>query len=43
MSPLHHHYELSGMNETKVVTMFMIATVLLCLIGLRPYKTLRFN
>lgn len=34
MSPLHHHYELSGMNETKVVTMFMIATVLLCLIGL---------
>ena len=34
MSPLHHHYELSGMNETKVVTMFMITTVLLCLIGL---------
>lgn len=34
MSPLHHHFELSGMGETKVVTMFMIATTLLCLIGL---------
>lgn len=34
MSPLHHHFELGGMTETKVVTMFMIVTVLLCLIGL---------
>ncbi|NLI60686.1 MAG: phospho-N-acetylmuramoyl-pentapeptide-transferase [Clostridiales bacterium] len=34
MSPLHHHYELGGMPETRVVAMFMIATVLLCLIGL---------
>lgn len=34
MSPLHHHFELKGMPETRVVTMFMIITVFLCLIGL---------
>lgn len=34
MSPLHHHFELTGMPETKVVSMFMISTVVLCLIGL---------
>ncbi len=34
MSPLHHHFELTGMPETKVVVMFMIVTAVLCLIGL---------
>lgn len=34
MSPLHHHYELSGWRETKVVTVFWLVTVVLCLIGL---------
>ncbi|SDK40462.1 phospho-N-acetylmuramoyl-pentapeptide-transferase [Natronincola ferrireducens] len=34
MSPLHHHYELSGWAETKVVTVFWIVTVVLCLIGI---------
>ncbi|HZJ57380.1 MAG TPA: phospho-N-acetylmuramoyl-pentapeptide-transferase [Clostridia bacterium] len=34
MSPIHHHFELGGMPETRVVAMFMIATALLCLIGL---------
>lgn len=33
MSPLHHHYELSGWAETKVVIVFWITTVVLCLIG----------
>lgn len=33
MSPLHHHYELSGWHETKVVSVFSIITVILCLIG----------
>ncbi|WP_026895189.1 phospho-N-acetylmuramoyl-pentapeptide-transferase [Clostridiisalibacter paucivorans] len=33
MSPLHHHYELMGWKETKVVTSFWFATVFLCLIG----------
>ncbi|NMA95267.1 MAG: phospho-N-acetylmuramoyl-pentapeptide-transferase [Clostridiales bacterium] len=34
MSPLHHHFELKGMKETEVVTMFVIITMILCLIGL---------
>lgn len=34
MSPLHHHFELSGMAETRVVAMFMIATIVLCLFSL---------
>lgn len=34
MSPLHHHFELSGWHETKVVSTFSIITALLCLIGL---------
>lgn len=33
MSPLHHHYELSGWAETKVVIVFWIVTVVLCLVG----------
>lgn len=38
MSPLHHHFELSGVPETKIVSMYAIASVLLCLfafLGLR--------
>lgn len=34
MSPLHHHFELSGWKETKVVIIFWSVTVLLCLFGL---------
>ncbi|WP_142414838.1 phospho-N-acetylmuramoyl-pentapeptide-transferase [Hathewaya massiliensis] len=33
MAPLHHHFELSGWHETKVVVIFSIITVILCLIG----------
>ncbi|MCY6959634.1 phospho-N-acetylmuramoyl-pentapeptide-transferase [Clostridium brassicae] len=33
MAPLHHHFELSGWHETKVVTIFSIVTVILCLVG----------
>ena len=33
MSPLHHHYELSGWAETKIVIVFWIITVVLCLVG----------
>ncbi|MEA4825735.1 MAG: phospho-N-acetylmuramoyl-pentapeptide-transferase, partial [Clostridium sp.] len=29
MSPLHHHFELSGWHETKIVTVFSIITVIL--------------
>lgn len=34
MAPLHHHFELCGYPETKVVSMYMIAATVLCLIGL---------
>ena len=33
MTPLHHHFELSGMKETSVVTMFWIVTAVMCVIG----------
>ena len=34
MAPMHHHFELSGWPETKVVAIFSIVTAVLCLIGL---------
>lgn len=34
MAPLHHHFELSGWMETKVVAVFTITTIILCLIGI---------
>ena len=34
MTPIHHHFELSGWNENKIVTVFSIATLLLCIVGL---------
>lgn len=34
MAPLHHHFELSGMPETKIVSMYTIVTALLCLVSL---------
>jgi phospho-N-acetylmuramoyl-pentapeptide-transferase len=34
MAPIHHHFELSGWHETKVVSMFSVATAVLCLIAL---------
>jgi phospho-N-acetylmuramoyl-pentapeptide-transferase len=33
MAPLHHHYEVKGWEETKVVVLFWIATIILVLIG----------
>ena len=33
MAPIHHHFELSGWHETKVVSVFSIATVILCLLA----------
>lgn len=34
MAPLHHHFEMLGYPETKIVSMYMIITTVLCLIGL---------
>lgn len=33
MAPLHHHFEQKGWKETKIVVVFWIVTVVLCLIG----------
>lgn len=34
MAPLHHHFELCGYSESKIVTLFTIVTALLCLAAL---------
>ena len=34
MAPLHHHFELSGMPETRIVAMYYIVTAMLCLVAL---------
>ena len=34
MAPIHHHFELCGWSETKVVAVFSIVTAVLCLIAL---------
>jgi len=33
MAPIHHHFELCGWSETRIVTVFSIITALLCLVG----------
>ena len=33
MTPIHHHFELSGWYETRVVMVFSMVTVILCLIA----------
>ena len=33
MAPLHHHFELGGWSETRVVTVFSTITALMCLLG----------
>lgn len=33
MAPIHHHFELSGWSETRVVAVFSIATAILCLLA----------
>ena len=38
MAPLHHHYELGGWKETKVVVRFWIITIMLVLFGLSTLK-----
>lgn len=37
MAPLHHHFELKGFPETKIVSMYMIITTILCMLSLLAY------
>ena len=34
MAPIHHHFELCGWSETRVVAVFSIVTAILCLVGI---------
>ncbi|HUO96072.1 MAG TPA: phospho-N-acetylmuramoyl-pentapeptide-transferase, partial [Steroidobacteraceae bacterium] len=38
MAPIHHHYELKGWPEPKVIVRFWIITVILVLAGLATLK-----
>lgn len=35
MAPLHHHFELSGWKENKIVIIFSLVTLALCIVGLK--------
>ena len=35
MTPIHHHFELSGWKENKVVVVFSLITLISCFIGLK--------
>jgi len=39
MAPLHHHFELKGWHESKVVVRFWIIGILLALLSLTTFKT----
>ena len=34
MAPIHHHFELCGWSETRIVAVFTVVTALLCLVAL---------
>lgn len=34
MTPIHHHFELKGWSETRIVTVFSILTAVLCLVAI---------
>ena len=38
MAPIHHHFELKGWPEPRVIVRFWIVTVILVLIGLASLK-----
>lgn len=38
MAPIHHHFELSGMTETKIIVRFWIISILLALLSLATLK-----
>jgi phospho-N-acetylmuramoyl-pentapeptide-transferase len=38
MAPIHHHYELKGWPEPRIIVRFWIITVILVLIGLATLK-----
>ena len=37
MAPIHHHFEMCGWSETRVVAVFSIITAIMCMIALIAY------
>lgn len=40
MSPIHHHFEMCGWHENKIVAVFTLVTIALCIVGffaVKPY------
>jgi len=37
MAPIHHHFEMLGWNEVKIVTRFSLITILMCIISYMIY------
>lgn len=40
MSPLHHHFELKGWSETRVVKVFWLAALLFAIIGILSFRNI---
>lgn len=43
MSPIHHHFEMCGWKENKIVAVFKLVTIILCIVGflaVRPYLSI---
>lgn len=40
MAPLHHHFEMKGLDESKIVIRFWIIGILLAILGLSSFKIL---
>lgn len=38
MAPIHHHYELKGLSETKIIVRFWIISILLAMLSLSTLK-----
>ena len=38
MAPLHHHFELSGLEEPKIIVRFWIITLILVLFALATFR-----
>jgi phospho-N-acetylmuramoyl-pentapeptide-transferase len=39
MAPVHHHFELSGWKETKIVYLFWFASIIFCILGYIAFKS----
>jgi phospho-N-acetylmuramoyl-pentapeptide-transferase len=38
MAPLHHHFELKGWPESRVIVRFWVITMILVMVGLATLK-----